>query len=135
MPAVDFTSCWGLVTGSGGGTFNPTGTMQRAMLVTILYRMAGSPSVAGMSNPFKDVPAGTWYTNAVIWASHNGVVNGTGKTTFSPTNPVARQDIERCLHQTGGDEVDETAGDDRHLAAFSVKISFDNAGHQTTSRM
>ena len=102
VPAVDFTSCWGLVTGSGGGTFNPTGTMQRAMLVTILYRMAGSPSVSGLSNPFKDVPAGTWYTNAVIWASHNGVVNGTGKTTFSPTNPVARQDIAAILWRYEG---------------------------------
>ena len=44
----------------------------------------------------------TWYTNAVIWASHNGVVNGTGKTTFSPTNPVARQDIAAILWRYEG---------------------------------
>ncbi|MFR0796868.1 MAG: hypothetical protein ACLSHG_11750 [Oscillospiraceae bacterium] len=59
-------------TSSRSGTstmmFSPNAVMSRAMLVTVLYRMNGSPSVAGMTAPFTDVPSGQWYTDAVIWA-------------------------------------------------------------------
>ena len=70
--------------------------MTRAMLVTILYRQAGSPKVTG-DNPFEDVAPGKYYTDAVIWAFQNGIVNGTTPTTFEPEEPVTREQIATIL--------------------------------------
>lgn len=58
-----------LMVGTGTMTFSPDGEMSRAMLVTVLYRMNGSPSVAGMTMPFQDVPGDAWYTGC----SHLGI--------------------------------------------------------------
>ena len=59
------------------------------MLVTVLYRLADEPDVTA-DNPFTDVPAGQWYTNAVIWAAANGIVSGFGDGTFRPNEPATR---------------------------------------------
>ena len=97
--SVDYVSTWGLMDGVGSGKFNPNGTMTRAMLVTIIYRMAGSPSFTGLANPFTDVSnsSSNWYRNAVVWAYNKGIVTGTSKTTFSPNSAVSRQDIASML--------------------------------------
>ena len=99
----------GMMNGVGNGMFEPNGSVTRAMLVTILYRQAGSPSVEGKTNPFIDVKPNKYYTNAVIWAFHNGIVNGTTPTTFEPEEPVTREQIATILYrQAGSPAVTET---------------------------
>ena len=91
----------GMMNGVGNGMFEPNGNVTRAMLVTILYRQAGSPKVTG-DNPFEDVAAGKYYTDAVIWAFQNGIVNGTTPTTFEPEEPVTREQIATILYRREG---------------------------------
>ncbi len=99
----------GMMNGVGNGMFEPNGSVTRAMLVTILYRQAGSPSVEGKTNPFIDVKPNKYYTNAVIWAFQNGIVNGTTPTTFEPEEPVTREQIATILYrQAGSPAVTET---------------------------
>lgn len=82
--------------------FGPNGNVTRAQLVTILYRMEGMPSVVGMSNPFTDVQNGTWYSDAVLWAASNGIVNGTAKDTFAPNNNITREQLATILYRYNG---------------------------------
>ena len=82
-----------LMVGTGTMTFSPDGEMSRAMLVTVLYRMNGSPSVAGMTMPFQDVPGDAWYTDAVTWAYNCGVVSGMSPTTFAPMVSITREQM------------------------------------------
>ncbi|HNX99775.1 MAG TPA: S-layer homology domain-containing protein [Oscillospiraceae bacterium] len=96
--AIDYCASWGLVGGTGTSTFSPTTTMNRAMLVAVLYKAAGSPSVYG-ANPFKDVSSSQYYYYAVIWANTNGIVTGTSAKTFSPGGPVTREQIAAILYK------------------------------------
>lgn len=73
----------GMMAGTAADVFAPNATTTRAMIVTILYRLEGSPAVTGTS-AFVDVPAGQWYTDAVNWAAANQIVKGTSATTFAP---------------------------------------------------
>lgn len=100
--AIDFMSYNELVTGITKTTFQPEQTMTRAMLVTILYRIAGKPSVSRVSNPFTDVKANTYYYDAVLWAYDNNVVSGITKTTFSPNSAVTREQIAAILYRYAG---------------------------------
>ena len=95
--AVDFMNYYGLVKGTSTSTFNYGGNMTRGDFVLILYRNAGSPSVYGVSNPFTDVKSTDYYYEAVLWAYRNGVVNGTGSTTFSPKGNITREQIASIL--------------------------------------
>jgi hypothetical protein len=72
---VQYVAENGLMNGTGDTTFDPESDMTRAMLVTVLYRLEGEPAVTGTSG-FSDVPGGTWYTDAVVWASENSIVEG-----------------------------------------------------------
>ena len=85
-----------LMTGTSDTTFNPAGSTTRAMVVTTLYRMAGSPEVSGKS-AFTDVAAGSYYENAVIWAAENNVASGTSETTFDPNKAVTREQLAQFL--------------------------------------
>jgi hypothetical protein len=69
------------------------------MVVTIIHRLEGSPDVSGLPNPFTDVPAGQWYTNAVIWAAANDIVGGYGGGRFGPEDYVTRQDLAVLLNR------------------------------------
>lgn len=80
----------GLFGGTSPTTFAPNVTMSRAMLVTVLWRLAGEPAPKGV-NTFDDVPGGTWYTDAVTWAAENGVVSGVGGGRFDPNGDVTRE--------------------------------------------
>lgn len=90
--ATDYVIENGLMKGCGQNQFQPNGTTTRAMLVTLLYRLEGSPEVNGTCT-FSDVPSGTWYTDAVIWATENGIVKGCGNGTFAPTDVATREQI------------------------------------------
>ena len=82
----------GLFQGTSETTFAPADTMDRSMLVTVLHRLAGLPAVSGDLS-FSDVPAGSWYTDAVLWAAQTGITGGTGDGAFSPTAPISREQI------------------------------------------
>ena len=69
--------------------------MTRAMLVTVLWRYAGRPEAG--KNPFTDVPAGQWYTEAVTWAAENGVVSGVGNGRFAPNGNITREQMASIL--------------------------------------
>ena len=88
----------GLFNGTSATTFEPNATMNRAMLVTVLHRMAGRPSASG-SNPFTDVNAAEWYGPAVLWANQAGIVTGTSATTFDPNGTVTREQIAVMLYR------------------------------------
>lgn len=90
--AVDFALDRGLMKGDSATTFSPEGTLTRAQLVTILHRLAGSPAVTG-ENPFRDVPDGLWYSQAILWASSNGIAKGMTTETFEPDTPVTREQL------------------------------------------
>ena len=99
--------------GVGDGKFDPNGSLTRAMLVTILYRIEGTPDITGYTNPFTDVPAGQWYTDAIIWAAHEGIVNGMSPTTYEPNTNITREQIAAIMHRYAG--LPEAEGD---LSAF-----------------
>ncbi len=94
--AVSYVVDKHLFTGASDTLFLPMGTMDRSMLVTVLYRLAGSPE-ASNRNKFVDVAADAWYARAVTWAYNSGIVTGTGEKTFSPTDPVSREQIATIL--------------------------------------
>lgn len=100
--AVDFMNANSLIYGTGKNHFNPTGTMTRGDLVLILYRLAGRPSVSGVKNPFADVKSSDYYYDAVLWAYANSVVNGTGRSTFSPKKNVTREQLAAILYRYSG---------------------------------
>lgn len=82
--------------------FGPGAKMTRAMLVTVLYRAAGEPSVAGITNKFTDNKQGKYYYNAVLWASNKGIVNGATATTFDPDGNITREQIAAILYRYAG---------------------------------
>lgn len=86
----------GLFNGTGDNKFSPNASMNRAMLVTVLYRLEGEPKVTG-SSAFQDVARGQWYTNAVIWATENEIVNGYGNGKFGPTDNITREQMTTIL--------------------------------------
>lgn len=87
----------GLMVGVSDTSFAPGQTLSRAMLASILYRLAGEPAVTA-ENPFTDVPADRWYTDAVIWAAENGIVVGCGDGTFRPNAPATRAQTAVMLY-------------------------------------
>ncbi len=82
--------------------FGPGAKMTRAMLVTVLYRAAGEPSVTGITNKFTDNKQGKYYYNAVLWASNKGIVNGATATTFDPDGNITREQIAAILYRYAG---------------------------------
>jgi len=93
--SVSFVYANGLFFGTGSTTFSPEDTMTRAMLVTVLWRLEGKPEAKG--NPFTDVPAGEWYTEAIAWAAENKIVLGYGNGLFGPDDPVTREQMALIL--------------------------------------
>ena len=90
-----------ITTGDGINTFSPNKSCTRAQMVTFLWRAAGSPAATG-NNPFTDVAAGEYYTDAVLWAVSKGITNGTGDGTFSPNATVSRGQTVTFLYRYAG---------------------------------
>ena len=114
--AVNYVAEKSLMNGTGA-SFKPMDSTSRAMLVTVLYRMAGSPEVEGkVSETFKDCVDGSYYANAVLWASQNNIVNGYGDS-FKPNQAVTRQEMAKILY--GYDKVMEKAGE-----TFAAQLTY-----------
>ena len=96
--AVRYAYETGLMDGVGDSLFAPNSETTRAQLVTILYRLAGQPAVSG-DLPFTDVESGTWYTDAVLWAAQNGIVNGVSDTEFVPGDDITREQLAVILYR------------------------------------
>lgn len=95
--AVKYVYKKGLMNGKSDTTFVPNEATNRAMLVTILYRMEGSPEVTA-DVPFTDLKQ-AWYKDAVAWAYENEIVNGTSATTFDPNGAITRQQMAAILYR------------------------------------
>ena len=87
----------GVTTGASASRFDPNGICTRAQAVTFLWRAAGSPNPETRTMPFTDVPAGSYYYDAVLWAVENGITKGTSETRFSPDDTCTRAQIVTFL--------------------------------------
>ena len=87
----------GITTGSDATHFNPTGICNRAQVVTFVHRAFGSPMVENATNPFTDVPTGTWYEAPILWAVSEGITNGVDATHFGPTQSCNRAQVVTFL--------------------------------------
>lgn len=105
---IDYVVSNGLMNGVTATTFQPKGTMSRAMLVTVIYRMAGSPKAGAPG--FADVKPASWFAPAVAWAAENGIVGGYPDGTFAPNANVTREQMAtifyRYVKYCGGDVSD-----------------------------
>lgn len=102
--AVRYVVEHGLFAGTSDTAFSPSAPMTRAMLVTVLYRAAGEPSIEDeiWGYPFADVDAESWYGTAVYWARLEGVTSGTGEETFTPDGPITREQLAVMLYRCAG---------------------------------
>jgi hypothetical protein len=94
--AVRFVHENGLMVGTGDTAFSPQVNTTRGMIVTILYRLEGLPKTSA-ANPFDDVAADKWYTDAVVWAAEQGIVNGYGNGKFGPEDAITREQMAVIL--------------------------------------
>ena len=90
--ALNYVGATGKMNGVGQGRFDPQGTMTRAMAVTVLWRVNGSPAPKSSAG-FTDVPAGQWYSDAIAWAVENKITNGKTASTFDPNSSVTREQM------------------------------------------
>ena len=128
-PYVAFAYERAWMTGTSETTFSPEETTTRAMLVTVLYRLEGKPAVDAVSG-FSDVSSGSYYADAVAWAKANGIVNGTSETTFSPNEPVTREQTAAILYryaQYKGYDVEKTADLTAYADAAAIHSYAKNA--------
>ena len=124
--AVDWVEANGIMDGVSDGAFNPDGTMTRAMLVTILYRLEGSPDLSdeNLGYPYADVEPGAWYADAVYWARISGVAEGVSDTDFDPDGIMTREQLVTMLYRYAG----SPAGGEGTSFADSADISSWAAG-------
>ncbi len=120
--AVSYVTEKGYFSGTTSTEFSPSSQMTRAMLVTVLYRMAGSPAVTGTS-PYIDVAPGAFYHDAVIWANENGISGGYGNGIFGVDDPVTREQMTAFLYRFSalmGDDVSSPGISDEYADKTSV---------------
>lgn len=97
---VDFVTKYGLMNGVSGGKFDPNGFADRAMVATIIWRLAGKP-IGNLTGVFSDVPLEQWYSDAIDWAAEEDIVNG-AYGRFRPFDYVTRQDLVAILYRYAG---------------------------------
>ena len=110
----------GLIKGTSETTFSPAATTTRAQLVTVLYRMAGSPNVSGLTEPFTDVSDNHWARDAIIWAYESAFIKGYNATTFGPEDGLTRAQLVTILHRYAGSP---TASGDLGVFSDSADIA------------
>ena len=122
---IDYVLLDGLFKGTSATTFEPNAAMTRAMLVTVLHRLEGTPA-ATTGNPFADVVSGNWYTNAVIWASAKGIVKGYDSDTFGANDFITREQLATILYRYAQYKgYDVSVGEDTNILSYvdSLNIS------------
>ena len=120
--SVDYVVEKGLMNGVAADKFAPNDTTTRAMLVTILYRLEGEPAVSA-ENSFDDVTDGQWYTDAVLWASANGIVKGYGNRKFGPMDDITREQFATIVYHyanSKGYDISKAADLSRYEDATSI---------------
>ena len=105
--AVEWCREKGIMSGTSATTFDPNGTLTRAMLATVLHRAAGTPEAEGTST-FTDNAAGTYYHDAVVWAASKGIIAGYGDGRFGSGDPVRREQLATILWRYDGEKAAET---------------------------
>ena len=121
--SVDWAWRAGLMNGTSATLFSPNQSTSRAMIVTLLYRLEGSPE-APKRNPFRDVKGDAYYAGPVAWAAWNGIVSGYSANTFGPNDPITREQFAAILWRYAQyRELDVSGGGT--LAAFTdgAKVS------------
>ena len=117
--AVRYVYEHGLMAGTSATTFAPDATTSRAMIATILWRMAGSP-VVNYAMDFADVPEGQWYSEAIRWAASEGVVTGYGNGLFGTNDPITREQLAtmlwRCAQEQG---YDVSVGENTNILSYT----------------
>ena len=116
--AAEYVRDNGLMDGVSATAFAPNDAMTRAMLAAVLYRLAGSPTVSG-SDAFTDTVEGAWYSDAVLWASQQGVIGGYGGGLFGTSDPVTREQIATILWRYDGSSAAERGNDFADEGAIS----------------
>ena len=112
-----------IMNGIGTNEFAPNNTLNRAMVVTMLYRLQGQPATS-TSGTFTDVPTGQWYTEAVEWAAKNSIVNGMGDGKFAPESPITREQLAAILYRYAKyDGKDVSVGEDTNILSYDDATS------------
>ena len=116
--AAEWAAENGIMDGVGGGLFAPHSACTRAQIVTILYRMEGSP--AASANPFRDVVSGSYYENAVAWAAEHSIVAGYGSGLFGPNDRITREQLAAILYRYAQYKaLDVSAGEDTNILSYN----------------
>jgi hypothetical protein len=116
IDAVAWAYNTGVTTGKSDTSFDPLGKCTRAEVVTFLWRAAGEPEPNSSENPFTDVPEGTWYTKAILWAVEQGITKGTSADIFSPTQTCSSAHIITFLYRAMGVGADGWGAESRDWA-------------------
>ena len=117
--AVEYVVAKGLMSGMSDTEFAPSYTLNRAMVVTVLWRMEGEPAVS-YDMSFTDVPTGQWYTEAVRWAASEGIVNGMDAQTYAPLNAVTREQLVTILWRYAQKKgYDVSVGEDTNILSYT----------------
>ncbi|MBQ7935086.1 MAG: bacterial Ig-like domain-containing protein, partial [Clostridia bacterium] len=124
--AVEYCYANGLMNGVTATTFDPDGTMTRAMVVTVLYRISGSPAVSGSAG-FSDVSAEMWYAEEVAWAAQNGIANGVGDNRFAPEDIITREQFVTMLYRYAQKNGDDTSAR-KDLSGFADQAEVSSWG-------
>ncbi len=134
--AVDTALASGTMNGMGNALFAPNQTLNRAMLVQILYNEAGKPEVT-QNTGFQDVSANSWYAKAIAWAAQNGIVSGYGNGKFGPNDAVTREQAVQVLYayaQKQGADVSAQDALDSYTDAGAVSSWAQNAMRWATAK-
>lgn len=124
--AVEYVRDNGLMSGVSDTAFAPDESMTRGMLVTTLYRLAGSPPLANenLGYPFADVPGDAWYADGVYWARLNGVVSGYSDERFGPDDPVTREQAAAILWRYAGSpaaQAGQSFADESEISLYAAQ--------------
>ena len=117
--AIQYVYGEGLMAGTSGSTFNPEGTTTRGQIVTILWRLSGSPVVNYLMD-FDDVDPAAYYAEAIRWATSEGIAGGYGGGVFGPDDPITREQLAVMLHRYAQHEgYDVSIGEDTNILSYA----------------
>ena len=117
--AIQYVYGEGLMAGTSGSTFSPEGTTTRGQIVTILWRLSGSP-VVNYAMDYNDVAEGSYYAEAIRWATSEGIAGGYGGGVFGPDDPITREQLAVMLHRYAQHEgCDVSIGEDTNILSYA----------------